>query len=328
MKKKLSVALLTGLMLCMTACGSPMSVSTTDNGSFGVAKNSIYEGDSVNGSFNAASEYNDYDYDYDESFEDSTEAPVVETTNRKIIRDCRITLESEKGGLSGAVDYISGLVDANGGYAEDMTVNRNNADFTLRIPTDHVDAFLGALNSDDNNLKVDSLTDTKTDVTSSYSDTEGRLDAKKQALARYRELLDQAQSVGETLEILNAISDIEGEIEGYTRQLKSYDGLIDYTSITVYIYEEEAKMTPVKDVLSELGETLARNLAGFLTFLAGAIFVIPTALFIIFLIVKVIRLALGKNHKRIKRKKQETVAKKPEKEQKVDADTQGGHTDD
>lgn len=177
------------------------------------------------------------------------------------------------------------------GYIENSDVEENYADFSLRIPTDKVDAFLDNMTKKDNPFTVKRKSYSSSDVTADYVDVEGRLAAKKKALEKYYDLMDQAKSINETMEVLNAISDLEGEIEGFESQLKSYDSQIDYTEVHVSVTGKGATSEPIKDEFGGIGETLAHNFALFLEFLAGAIFVVPTALLIMFLIVKVVKLA-------------------------------------
>ncbi len=113
------------------------------------------------------------------------------------------------------------------GYIENSDVEENYADFSLRIPTDKVDAFLDNMTKKDNPFTVKRKSYSSSDVTADYVDVEGRLAAKKKALEKYYDLMDQAKSINETMEVLNAISDLEGEIEGFESQLKSYPYVLE-----------------------------------------------------------------------------------------------------
>ena len=116
------------------------------------------------------------------------------------------------------------------GYIENSDVEENYADFSLRIPTDKVDAFLDNMTKKDNPFTVKRKSYSSSDVTADYVDVEGRLAAKKKALEKYYDLMDQAKSINETMEVLNAISDLEGEIEGFESQLKSYPYVLEQLS--------------------------------------------------------------------------------------------------
>jgi hypothetical protein len=97
-------------------------------------------------------------------------------------------------------------------------------------------------------------------------------------LARYRELLKQAKSVKEILEIEEKIRGLEEEIESTTGRLKYLGDLVDYSSLDLMISKrKDFKYTPgERDKFTErLKQSLSKGWIGFVDFLLFLIRIWP-----------------------------------------------------
>jgi hypothetical protein len=198
---------------------------------------------------------------------------IIETTEvnkKKIIKDGRLGIKVTE--LEKAKSRIDTIVKNNGGYYANE--NFNNTDYEasynlrVRIPTDKFEKFIAEVESGDGEIlykQVDAR-----DVTDQFIDLETRLQTKRNYLTRYRELLKQAKSVKEILEIEEKIRGLEEEIESTTGRLKYLGDLVDYSSLDLMISKrKDFKYTPgERDKFTErLKQSLSKGWIGFVDFL-------------------------------------------------------------
>ena len=199
--------------------------------------------------------------------------------NRKWIITVDMNVETENlEELQAALDEKISALD---GYVEDQSTHNGSAystrryrsaSWTVRIPAEKVDQFTedvaGIANVVSNNLR-------REDITLQYVATESRVLALQTEETRLLELLAQAETMADLLEIEARLTDVRYELENYASQLRLYDNQVDYATIYLYI-EEVQQYTPMeepslweritdgfKDSLEGLGESL-ENLLVFL----------------------------------------------------------------
>ena len=101
------------------------------------------------------------------------------------------------------------------------------------------------------------------DITLQYVATSGRVTALETEEARLLELLAQAETMADLLEIEARLTDVRYELEIYASQLRIYDIQIDYATIYLYI-DEVQEYTPVEEptFLERIRTTFADALEG------------------------------------------------------------------
>lgn len=170
--------------------------------------------------------------------------------NRKWVITVNMEAETEDldGLMAGLDEEITGL----DGYVEDQEIyngsayasrRHRNANLTIRIPADRVEEFTQAVSGIAN---VVSTNVSRDDITLQYVDTESRVTALKTEEARLLELLAQAQTMSDLLEIEARLSDVRYELESYSSQLRVYDNQVDYATIYLFISEVQ-EYTPVAE---------------------------------------------------------------------------------
>ncbi|MFT4104314.1 MAG: DUF4349 domain-containing protein [Lacrimispora sp.] len=162
---------------------------------------------------------------------------------RKLIRTVSLNLETD------AFDtLISGLeakVLELGGYIEQSDMGGNSlyssgdpgpryASITARIPADHVNGFLTAVES---NTNVTNRSESTQDVTLQYSDLESRKKSLEIEQEKMWEFLEKAESVDTVITIQQRLSEIRYQLESMESQLRLYDNQVDYSTVTLYIRE-------------------------------------------------------------------------------------------
>lgn len=189
-----------------------------------------------------------------------------------------------------------------GGNYEAVYKGRNTsrtADYTIRIPVEKFDQVKESLKNLGN--VVSSGTNAE-NITMQYTDTESRLAACRTKEARLLDLLSKAESMEDILAIENALSDVRYEIESLTSQIKNWDSLITYSTLTVSVREVALYSKGNSSSVSygrQLKEAFVHSLYAvgqffkdLLKFLAGALPVIAVAALFAaagFFIVKAVR---------------------------------------
>lgn len=174
---------------------------------------------------------------------------VSVASNRKLIKD--VYMEVETGDFDKLLATVEGRVDALGGYIENMNVNNGSAygnslkgaSLTIRIPKEKLGQFVTEVSEYSN---VVSRSENTQDVTMQYVD----LESHKKALAieqeRLLELLERAETMEDIIAIEERLSQVRYEIESMESQLRTYDNLVDFSTVTLSISEVEV-LTPTKE---------------------------------------------------------------------------------
>lgn len=192
------------------------------------------------------------------------------------------------------------------GYVEDQHIYNGsayssrryrNANLTIRIPADNVDKFTEQVSGIANVISQEKNLE---DVTLNYVSTESRMLALQTEEARLLELMAQAETMSDLLEIEARLTDVRYELESTTSRLRTYDNQINYATIHLDISEVQ-EYTPVedptlwerisggfKDSLESLGESL-QDLLVFVIMAAPFLAVYGGAILLIIVLVRKIR---------------------------------------
>lgn len=238
-KNKLLCMLLTLLLLTgiLTGCGAASKSASSANGAVSydaamaeAAPEAMAAGNSLSDSGS------------------NTAMPLPE--NRKWIVTVNLSTETED--LDAMTQALQETITDLGGYVEDQTVyngsayaNRRyrSASMTVRIPAEDVDKFTEEVSGISN---VVSQQKNLEDITLQYVDTESRLTALETEQTRLLELLEQAETTADLLEIEARLSEVRYQLESAASQLRLYDNQVDYATIYLSI-EEVQEYTPVEE---------------------------------------------------------------------------------
>ena len=177
---------------------------------------------------------------------DSTVLPE----GRKWIITVNMSAETED--LDALMEALNGKISGLGGYVEDqdsyngsMYSSRRyrSASLTVRIPAERVDEFTEEMSGIAN---VVSTNLSREDITLSYVATESRVNALQTEEARLLELMEQAETMADLLEIESRLTDVRYELENRASQLRLYDNQVDYATIYLSI-DEVQEYTPVEE---------------------------------------------------------------------------------
>lgn len=107
------------------------------------------------------------------------------------------------------------------------------------------------------------------DVGEAYYDSEARLATQRTKLERLQKLLEEAAGLEDIILLEQALSETELQIEYLTGSLRSYDALISFSTVTIYLQEvyklsseEEPPMTFGQRLGSAFAAGLRRGIDG------------------------------------------------------------------
>lgn len=238
----------------LAGCGSDsydMAVNGTASGTYGEKGSVMGDGFVVN-----------------ESTEDSSTTTALEedagvSTNRKIIERVHISVQTKE--FDALIEKLNAEISTIGGYVENSSISGNGygdvsgryADFTVRIPADASDAFSAFVS--ENSTVTNKEVETE-DVTLSYVDMESRVSALETEKATLERLLAEAGTMADVISIQDRLTEVIYEIESVKSKLRTYDNLIEYTTVTIQISEvERVDVVEKQTVWEEIKTNLVEN---------------------------------------------------------------------
>lgn len=106
---------------------------------------------------------------------------------------------------------------------------------TIKVPVLKFEDLLNSITGD--GIKVISRRISTEDATGEVVDTKARIDAKKQVRARYMELLQQAKSMKDILQVQQEINTIQEELEAADGRVKYLTSQAAYSTIHLVYYQ-------------------------------------------------------------------------------------------
>ena len=187
--------------------------------------------------------------------------------NRKWVITMNIDTETED--MDTALDSLNRQIRELNGYVQEQNIRNGStysssryrsASLTVRIPAEQLDIFTSSLTEFTN---VVSSSRSAEDITLSYVDTETRITALETERDWLLELMEQAETMSDLLEIESRLTDVNYELERYGSRLRTMDNQVSYA--TIYLSVREVKeYTPVAE------QTLWEKISsGFLDSLKG-----------------------------------------------------------
>ena len=254
MKRAVTMWLAALLVLSLTACGGGAS-----GGGDATASSSAGGGESL-----SFSTQESQDSAPAEPGAEAEEASPQAGQNAKLIRRAELEIQTEA--FDTAAASLEALVAEAGGYFQSAQVeggslrDQNAArygNYVIRLPEENFSAFLdqsGTLGY------VVRRSESSENVSQAYYDTETRLAAQRTKQERLLALLAQADTMESIIELENALSETEYEIQSLTTDLEHYDDLIDYATVDLYL-AEVLSLSQTPGETAGLGERMAAGLS-------------------------------------------------------------------
>ena len=179
-------------------------------------------------------------------FAESGKDVATVPAERKIVKT--YALQTETTAFDASRASLTDLVEKYGGYVESSQVSnkslsnsstgyRRSASYTLRIPAEQAEAFVGEVG---NALHVTSNSSTVEDVSESYYTVEATLEeltAERDSLLAMMGSLDEKADYNFWLTLQQRLSEVKQQIAVLQAQLQSYDSRVAYSTVRLQIEE-------------------------------------------------------------------------------------------
>jgi len=252
MKKKITKILLIALVviIALSSCSAKNGIGRVEMDGFEGSADKEYVPETSNPSTSG-------------SLVDKSTSDAPATDGRKIIETISLSVQTKE--FDRLLDSINAQISTLGGYIENSNISgreiestkNRSATFIIRIPCEKTSEFSEFVS--DNSVVINESIATK-DVTLSYVDMESRVSALESEKATLEKLLDSASTMSDIVDIRDKLTDVIYEIESYKSQLRTYDNLVDYSTVNIHIYEvERTIIVEEQTVFEKIGSNLKNN---------------------------------------------------------------------
>lgn len=206
-----------------------------------------------------------------------------EEADRKITKTASLASEVERGEFKEAESKLKAIVKATDSFL--LNENAQNYEFdngrrsyysgtyTIKVEEGKYDAVVSQLKEIG---EVTSFSENSDDITEQFVNLESELTAEKERLARYKEMLAQATSVEDKIQLSDRIFNQERTIKYLEEQLKNTGERVEYSTVYVTLTEEQSEY--VDAVLVTFSELITRFVASVNALLKLVVGLIPYAL--------------------------------------------------
>lgn len=201
---------------------------------------------------------------YGEGYETPAEGGAVADTEQKLIKKVSMDVETEE--LDALLSSLDNKIAALGGYIESRNVYNGGAyssgsryaTMTVRIPAGELDRFVEQVEEASN---IVSSKQTVDNVTLTYVATESRMKALQAEEERLLELMEQAATMSDLLEVESRLTEVRTELESVTSSLRVLENQVSYATVTLSI-DEVLQFTTAekKNPFQRMGEGFVESL--------------------------------------------------------------------
>lgn len=219
----------------------------------------------------------------------SNESKTV-SDNRKIIENINLSVQTKE--FDKLIENLNKQITKLGGYIESSNIygreydslSTRSAEYTVRIPSDKSASFTEFVSESCVIVNKSISTD---DVTLKYVDMESRIKVLEAEKAALENLLKNAASTSEIIEIRDKLTKVIGDIESYKSQLRTYDNLVSYSTVKINIDEvERTAVVEKQNTWQKIGTNLKNNFVNVWNFLVNLfVFVISAIPYLIPIVV-------------------------------------------
>lgn len=176
----------------------------------------------------------------------STGTPVVDenaaNTERKLIKNVSLDMETQE--YDTLMNTIQARIKDFGGYVEALNAyngsiqyeSLRSASITARIPVDKLDEFIKVVGEVSN---ITNRSESVQDVTLQYVDMESHKKMLLEEQQRLMELLETAETMEDIIALESKLADVRYQIESMETQIRTYDNMVDYSTVYLNINEVE-----------------------------------------------------------------------------------------
>lgn len=160
---------------------------------------------------------------------------IVVKEPEKIIKTGSISLTVEE--YDSAIVHIKSIIKANQAYISNEYENKTSYSIsntlTIRVTAAYFDKLVDGLEGAGYNVTSKNIE--MQDVTAEFVDIQARLKTKRETEERYREIMKQAKTIREVLEVESYLKSVREEIESAEGRLKYLSDKVSYSTLTLTV---------------------------------------------------------------------------------------------
>ncbi|KMQ63135.1 hypothetical protein ACM46_14445 [Chryseobacterium angstadtii] len=206
----------------------------------------------------------------------------IDTIAKKVIKNG--TMKIQVGDIKKAQNQVAGILKKNNAYIQNEQFQNtdmdDNLDLVIRVPHKNFDALINSFS--DGVGSVLSKNISSDDVTEEYTDVSIKLANKKIYLEKYRDMLRNASTTKDMIEIQETIRELEDEIDVAEGRLRFIDDRVNYSTLNLGLYKEKVRSSATSKIGfgSRFADSVTEGWNSFVTFLLGIISFWPFLLLI------------------------------------------------
>ena len=165
------------------------------------------------------------------------DAQSKDTTSRKIIQNGALDLVVKN--TDETMQKIHAIVDGAGGFIESSTqtnIGGRTAKITVRVPVARLDQSMSEIKK--LSVEIERENVEVHDVTHDYIDLDARLRNAQAEETQYLQILKQATTVKDTLDVTEKLSNVRGRIEQLQGEMKYLTTQIDMSALAITLRPE------------------------------------------------------------------------------------------
>lgn len=183
-----------------------------------------------------------------------------EVSSKMLIKNGSMEIEVKS--INDAKKNLDDLISKFGAYYSSEVINkidyRYDFNAVIRVRSDDFDKFVNELATLGGTVTRQDIN--TNDVTAEYVDLKIRLDNKTAYLEKYREILKQAKSIKDILEVEEKIRYIEEELESVKGRMKFLNDQVNLSTLKLNLYQiNETKMKPAEGFFSRLWSSIKKG---------------------------------------------------------------------
>jgi hypothetical protein len=238
--KQIAVSIIIGAnMVLLAACGS--SSSRTDMGEKTAVVEESYDMVADSAASTTSEAAPEADMSGIENTQELTNS-ISQISGQKLIKDVSMSVETKE--FDSFIAELNYQIASLGGYVESSDVSGGSYEYesyrygniVARIPADRLEGFVKIVNEKGNVVHTSQQT---TDVTLQYVDIESHLKALKLEQETLMNLLENATNMEDVIAIQSQLTQVRYEIESNESQIRTYDNLVNYSTVRISITEVE-----------------------------------------------------------------------------------------
>lgn len=235
----------------------------------------------------------------------NSQTPPPPDVTRKIIRNAEMTLETDS--PDDAQAKITQIAENKGGFVIESQKQTNDTKatktdivtMTVRVPAAKFDESLDEIRKTSNRVIVETVKGQ--DVTEEFIDVEARLRTQKALEAQFLEIMKQAKTVEDALNVQSKIADVRGEIEKVEGRKRFLENQAAFSTLKIRLQTPTAFSASSSGFFYQVKEAFSTGFNAALNFILVLItFLIALLPFLIFIVLPIyllIRYFVKKNRR-------------------------------